>query len=204
MSKASILLVDDERIVRAALSDDLRASGYEVTSAPGGEAGLAAFGKSRPDLVLLDVMMPGMDGYEVCRRLRALDREVPVVFLSALDGEVDQIRGLDVGANDYVSKTASGAMLQARIRAALEHARRVSLCSAPAGMTKTEADIYRLLKSAPGRYFSYREIFADICGEGYYADEGAVRSHVSRLRGKLPAGETVEAKRGRGYALLRV
>ena len=198
-----ILLVDDERSIRDSLSCQLREAGFTVRVAATGAAGVAAFGERRPDLVLLDVMMPGMDGYAVCEAMRCADRETPIVFLSALDAEEDQIRGLDAGADDYVSKTASPTLLVARIRKALERADRFSKMDAPAAMTKTEADIYRLLESDRGRFFSYREIFSAVCGEGYYADEGAIRVHVSNMRKKLPSGERLVAKRGVGYALVR-
>lgn len=108
-----ILLVDDERTIRNSLSQQLREAGFGVRVAATGAAGIAAFGERRPDLVLLDVMMPGMDGYSVCKAMRAVDRETPIVFLSALDTEDDQIRGLDAGADDYISKTASLALLEA-------------------------------------------------------------------------------------------
>ena len=198
-----ILLVDDERTIRGSLSRLLREAGFSVRVAANGAAGVEAFRSRRPDLVLLDVMMPGMDGYAVCEAMRSADRETPIVFLSALDAEDDQIRGLDAGADDYVSKTASPALLEARIRKALERADRFSKMDAPAAMTKTEADIYRLLESDCGRFFSYREIFSAVCGEGYFADEGAIRVHVSNMRKKLPADERLVAKRGVGYALVR-
>ena len=195
-------MVDDERTIRDSLSRLLREAGFEVRVAATGAAGVAAFGERRPDLVLLDVMMPGMDGYAVCKAMRSVDRETPIVFLSALDAEDDQIRGLEAGADDYVSKTASPALLEARIRKALERADRFSKMDAPAAMTKTEADIYRLLESDRGKFFSYREIFSAVCGEGYFADEGAIRVHVSNMRKKLPDGESLVAKRGVGYALV--
>ena len=198
-----ILLVDDERTIRDSLSRLLREAGFTVLIAANGAAGVEAFRGRRPDLVLLDVMMPGMDGYAVCEAMRSADRETPIVFLSALDAEDDQIRGLAAGADDYVSKMASPALLEARIRKALERADRFSKMDAPATMTKTEADIYRLLESDCGRFFSYREIFSAVCGEGYFADEGAIRVHVSNMRKKLPAGERLVAKRGVGYSLVR-
>ena len=198
-----ILLVDDDWAIRDSLSHKLREAGFEIRVAATGAAGVAAFGERRPDLVLLDVMMPGMGGYSACKAMRAIDRETPIVFLSALDAEDDQIRGLEAGADDYVSKTASPALLGARIRKALERADRFSRMDAPASMTKTEADIYRLLESDRGRFFSYREIFSAVCGEGYYADEGAIRVHISNMRKKLADGERLEARRGVGYALVR-
>lgn len=197
-----ILLVDDERTIRDSLSRHLREAGFAVRVAATGAAGVAAFGDRRPDLVLLDVMMPGMDGYAACKAMRAVDRETPIVFLSALDAEDDQIRGLGAGADDYVSKAASAALLEARIRKALERADRFSRIDAPASMTKTEADIYRLLESERGRFFSYREIFAAVCGEGYCAEEGAIRTHISNMRKKLTDDERLVSHRGVGYALV--
>lgn len=196
-----ILLVDDERIMRDSLSRQLREAGFGVRVAATGAAGVAAFGERRPDLVLLDVMMPGMDGYAACTAMRAVDRETPIVFLSALDSECDQIRGLDAGADDYVSKTASAALLDARIRKALERADRFSRMDAPASMTKTEADIYRLLESDRGRFFSHLEIVSAVCGEGCQVADGAIRTHVSNMRKKLPDGERLLTRRGVGYAL---
>ena len=128
-----ILLVDDERTIRDSLSRLLREAGFAVRVAANGAAGVEVFRERRPDLVLLDVMMPGMDGYAACALMRSVDRETPIVFLSALDAEDDQIRGLDAGADDYVSKTASPALLEARIRKALERADRFSKMDAPAG-----------------------------------------------------------------------
>ena len=197
-----ILIVDDERAIRAALSRRLADAGYSVRSAAGGASGVAAFAARRPDAVLLDVMMPRMDGYEACREMRRLDRETPIVFLSALDSERDQIRGLECGADDFVPKTASAELLLARVRKAIDRADRFSKADAPSSMTKTEADLYRLLDSDRGRFFSCREMVDAICGEGCCADWAAIRVHVSNMRRKLPAGERLETKRGVGYALV--
>ena len=199
---SEILIVDDERVVRDAFRAFFEEEGFAVRTASDGVRGVALFAERRPDLVLLDVMMPKMDGYRTATAMRELDRETPIVFLSALGSDEDQIRGLEVGADDYVVKTASNAVLLARVRKALERARRFASVEAPTEMTKIQADIYRLLASERGRFFSYREIFAAICGEGYYHDEGTVRTHVSRLRKSLPAGLAIAAKRGRGYALV--
>ena len=146
-----VLIVDDERAIRTALSRQLTAAGYSVRVAASGESGIAAFAERRPDIVLLDVMMPRMSGYEACCEMRKLDRETPIVFLSALDSEQNQILGLRSGADDFVSKTASAELLLARLNKAIERADRFSKADAPASMTKTEADIYRLLDSDRGR-----------------------------------------------------
>lgn len=198
----TVLLVDDERAVRASLSAVLADAGFAVKTARSGAEALRLFRAARPDLVLLDVMMPVLDGFAVCAEMRRDDRETPIVFLSAYDGERDQIRGLEVGADDYVSKSASAALLVARIQKAIARADRFSRQDAPESMTKTEADIFRLLESDTGRFFSYHEIFDAICGEGYRADERAIRVHMSHLRRKLPDGLALVARRGAGYALL--
>jgi DNA-binding response OmpR family regulator len=197
-----VLIVDDERAIRTALSRQLTAAGYSVRVAASGESGIAAFAERRPDIVLLDVMMPRMNGYEACCEMRKLDRETPIVFLSALDSEQNQILGLRSGADDFVSKTASAELLLARLNKAIERADRFSKADAPASMTKTEADIYRLLDSDRGRFFSYREMFEAICGEGYSADRVTIRVHMSNMRRKLPSGERLVAKRDVGYALV--
>ena len=199
---AEILIVDDERVICAGLAQLLSGAGFAVREARDGKSALAAVAERRPDMVLLDIMMPGMDGFEVCEKLLASDRDLPVIFLTAKDSESDQVRGLEVGADDFLSKTVGEEVLLARVRKALARTARLVAAVAPSEMTKTEADIYRLLSSARGKWFSYREIFDSIRGEGYYGDEGAIRSHVSRLREKLPSGEKIDSKRGRGYALI--
>ena len=198
---AEILIVDDERMIRAGMSQLLSCAGFVVREARDGKSALAAVAERRPDLVLLDIMMPGMDGFEVCETILASDRDLPVVFLTAKDSESDQVRGLEVGADDFLSKTVGEEVLLARVRKALARTARLAASVAPSEMTKTEADIYRLLSSARGKWFTYREIFNSIRGEGYYGDEGAVRTQMSRLREKLPSGEKIESKRGFGYAL---
>ena len=199
-----ILVVDDELAIRKGLVALLEESGYSVRTARDGIAALGAVRASRPDLVLLDVMMPLMDGFAVCERIRQHDRDLPIVFLTAKDADEDQVRGLEVGADDFVSKGVDNAVLLARIRRSIERGSRLAGNVAPDDLTKTEADIYRLLASEKGRYFSAMEIFSAIRGEGYSGDEGNLRSHMSRLRGKLPTGVSIAAIRGRGYALTSV
>ena len=198
---AEILIVDDERMIRAGLAQLLSGAGFAVREARDGESALAAVAERRPDLVLLDIMMPGMDGFKVCERLSAADRDLPVVFLTAKDSECDQVRGLEAGADDFLSKAVGDEVLLARVRKALARVARLVASPAPSVCTKTEADIYRLLSSARGKWFTYREIFNSIRGEGYYGDEGAIRTQMSRLREKLPPGERIVSKRGCGYAL---
>lgn len=198
-----ILIVDDERAIREGLDILFTEAGFCTRMAENGVNALKTIADRRPDIVLLDVMMPEMDGYVVCERIRAKDRDLPIVFLTAKDSDVDQIRGLELGADDYLSKMASSELVLVRVRRTLERARKFRNVVVPSDLTRTESAIYRLLKDGQGRLFSYREIFSAICGEGYYADEGAIRSHVSRLRVKVARlGEAIEARRGRGYRLV--
>ena len=111
---AEILIVDDERMIRAGLAQLLSGAGFSVREARDGKSALAAVAERRPDLVLLDIMMPGMDGFEVCEKILASDRDLPVVFLTAKDSESDQVRGLEVGADDFLSKTAGEEVLLLR------------------------------------------------------------------------------------------
>lgn len=201
-----ILIVDDERMMREGLSLILKSQGYDILEAADGRSALAFFDDStlpRPDLVVLDVMMPDLDGFEVCRRIRELDRETPIIFLTCLGGLDDEKLGLSVGADDYLDKTSANEKLLARIDSALARSARLKATAAPSALTKLQADIYRVLSSDLGRFFSYGEIFERICGAGYTHDEGVIRSHMSRLRKRLPAGFDIVSKRGRGYALLR-
>lgn len=197
-----ILLIDDELAIRNGFKSFFEDNGFRVRLASDGKNGIEEFKRHSPDLVLLDVMMPVMDGYDAAMAIRAFDRETPIVFLSALSSDENQLRGFEVGADDYVTKSESLPILLARVKKSLARAHRFASFEAPSTLTKTEANIYRLLVSDRGRFFSYREIFEAICGEGYYADEGAIRSHVSRIRDKLSSSERMIAKRGRGYALV--
>lgn len=199
--KVAVLVAEDERHLREEYARLFSSHGFVVRTVGDGRHAIEGFRTHHPDVVLLDVMMPILDGYAACREIRKLDREVPILFLSALDRDEDQIAGLEAGADDYVSKEASEEMLVARVKSAIARSRRLVACEAPSDLTKTEANIYRLLKTAPGKIFSYREIFAAIVGEGYYADEGSLRSHISHLRKKLPRGVKIEAKRGQGFCL---
>lgn len=198
-----ILVVDDELAIRKGLRALLEASGYEVRTARDGAGALTAVRAKRPNLVLLDVMMPVLDGFSACAAIRRNDRDLPIVFLTAKDADEDQVKGLEVGADDFVSKGAVDSVLLARIKNAIERGARLAGNAAPENLTKTEADIYRLLASEIGRHFSVIEIFSAIRGVGCVPSDGNLRTHMSRLRSKLPSGLSVDVVRGRGYALVR-
>ena len=196
-----ILVVDDERAVRESLADTLRTAGFAVSVAKDGLQGVKEFAARRSDLVVLDLMMPGMDGYETCEAIREIDRDVPVILFTAYSTPANEVRGLETGADDFVAKDAPPEVLVARIRKSLERAHRYDNVDAPSSLTNTEAAIFRVLAAEPGRFHTVRTLYSEIRGEGYVGTEGNIRVHMSHLRGKLPAGYELLNVRGRGYAL---
>ena len=227
-----ILIVDDERVLRAGLKARLEGEGFDVRLARDGEEALARIDERRPDLVLLDVMMPKMNGFRCCEEIRKADALLPVIFLTAKDTEGDQIRGIGLGGDDYVSKDASDAVLLARIERALSRAQALGGTAARtdgadsrlgdvtvsvktlvvadaqggeiARLTKTEADILRLLDSRRGEFFSFEDIISELRGKGYACEDAMVYAHVCNLRHKLgPAADKIVNKRRIGYVLAK-
>jgi len=224
----SILLVDDDVAIRRTLRSLLEGEGYAVHTARNGDEAIEKFDVERPDLVLLDVMMPFRNGFSVCEDIRRRDRLMPVIFLTALNAEAEQVRAFGLGADDFLPKTTGDAEMLARIRRALERAAEIRESRAVVSvvqlgrltadldhhclldgvdeidrLTCSEAELLRLLASARGRYFSGEEILAALRGEGYVVEDSAVRSLVSRLKSRLRAsGDLLVNKRGLGYALL--
>ena len=223
---AEILVVDDERSVRNGLKALLSSGGYSVRLARSGPQALELFRTRRPDLVLLDVMMPGKGGFEVCREIRGEDPLVPVIFLTSLENEANQVRGFGLGADDYIPKTTGESELFARVRRAIERSsefRRQSAMPRRAEigrmtvdfdaltlrgpgvderLTKTEADVLWLLNTERGRFFSTDEIL-EVVGGSDAAYDGAIRTHMSRLRRKFgAAAPMIVSLRGSGYKLL--
>ena len=221
---AEILIVDDERVVRKGLKALLAGEGFAVREARDGEEALSAIAEKRPDLVLLDVMMPKMNGFRACEEIRKIDALLPVVFLTAKAAEADQVRGMGLGADDYVSKDASDAVLFARLRRALERAEAYDAQSAVLALghvrvnldraslvdgektvvlTSSEIGILRLLVSGRGRVFTKDEIIAALRGAGYACEDGLVYTHVYNLRRKLgSAAEYLVCDRALGYKLM--
>lgn len=224
---AEVLIVDDERTLRNSVKGLLLAEGFAVRTAKNGDEALAAFREKRPDLVLLDVMMPGRNGFAVCAEIRSLDPLTPVIFLTAKTGEAEQVRGFGLGADDYVSKTAGEAELVARVRRAIERSSAFSSAAKESRrivfgdttvdfdalivdckgnetrLTKTEADILWLLAAERGKFVPYDEIVDVLKAGGFTGDLGAVQTHVSRLKKKLGrAGNLLASERGVGYALM--
>ena len=223
-----ILVVDDEPAIGDAVGYSLRAEGYEVDVIADGEAGLeAALGRNY-DVVVLDVMLPGMSGSDVCRRIRA-GSAVPIIMLTARGGELDRVLGLEIGADDYVTKPFSMAELIGRIRAIIRrreldrqgggtfrvgtleldpirHETKVE--GEPKQLTPSEFKLLRLLAGQPERVFSRREIMQHLWDSEYVGDQRACDIHVSNLRQKLerePAKpERIVTVRGVGYKLVPV
>lgn len=223
---AKILLVDDDRTARAAFRALLESEGHEVCLAKNGEEAVSAFGAAHPDLVLLDVMMPKKNGLVTCSELRARDAHVPIIFITAMPSDVSLVRGLGLGADDYIAKDRSPEELLARIGAALRrrataqptapvpvvlgdadidlHGAVASVGGETVRLTKSEVDFLQLLLSSRGRVFSPEEIFAGLRGEGYVGDVAAIRSMVLRLKRKLGrGGNLIVSERGFGYRLVK-
>jgi len=205
----TILVVDDEPIVREVVERYLRQEGFRVESAVDGADALRRFAANRPDLVLLDLMLPGVDGLEVCRRLRA-QSNVPIIMLTAKGDETDTIIGLGVGADDYVAKPFSPRELVARAKAVLRRAgapppgaegdplrfgrltirpdrRAVEVDGTPVELTAREYDLLLFLASHPGQVFSRDQLLDRVWDWSYASDGGTVTVHVRRLRQKIEA-----------------
>jgi DNA-binding response OmpR family regulator len=226
---ATILIVEDEHAVARGIQYALQQEGYEVTLARSGEEGLEVATRDAPDLVLLDVRLPGIDGFEVLRRIRAAGTKSPVLMLTARDEEVDKVIGLELGADDYLTKPFGLRELLSRIRALLRRAygdladaaggrvirhgdlvidldrRRVQRGQRRIALTPTEFEILRHLASKPGRVYTRAELLDLLRDyEALDQDEKTINVHVSHLRDKIeddPAVPTfVLTVRGVGYA----
>lgn len=216
-----ILLIEDDPGVREGLELALSHQGYRVDSAASGESGLERVKVSRPDVVILDLMLPGIDGFEVCRRLRLLG-DVPVIMLTARGGDFDIVAGLATGADDYVVKPVEAPVLDARIRAVLRRTRRepelpqvfgdlvidrAALSVHKAGcvinLTATELRLLLLLSESPGQVFSRHQIFASVWGKDFLGNSRLVDACIHQLRAKIedaPAEPVyMQTVRGFGY-----
>ncbi len=223
MSKATILVVDDEEDIRELVALNLDREGYTVLTCETGEQALALARAKEPDLVLLDLMLPGIDGLEVCKRLKAdpARRRVPVVMLTAKGEESDIVAGLELGADDYVTKPFSGKVLVARVRRLLRKATEMgddkalvkvhglvidpsrheaAMNGKPVSLTLTEFNILHTLARRPGLVFTRYQIVDAIHGDDYLVTDRAVDVQIVALRRKLGAcGKLIETVRGVGY-----
>ena len=222
----SVLIVDDDPHIRQLLAFALEKAGFSTREAGDGEAALTAIDKTRPDLVVLDINMPRLDGLEVCRRIRAKG-ELPILFLSSRDDEFDRVLGIELGADDYVTKPFSPREVAARVGAILRRSNGQQAADAQgpmsnglltiepdawtarwdgqeAPLTVTEFGILKILMSAPTRVFSRDNIIDRLHGPGFAVTDRTIDSHVRNLRAKLGAlggNDVIETRAGVGYRL---
>jgi two-component system OmpR family response regulator len=219
--KGLVLVVEDERPIADLVRLYLARDGFGVHVEYDGPGGLAAARKMRPVACVLDIALPGMDGTEVCRRLRDADDWTPVLFLTARDDEVDRILGLELGADDYMTKPFSPRELVARVKAVLRRVdgppsasrvltlgpvtldpsrRTVSVLSDAVTLTPTEFDLLAHLMQRPGRVFTREELLASVWGYAAHAGTRTVDVHVAQVRAKLGAAAgVIRTVRGVGY-----
>ena len=224
---ARILLVDDEHSIQTLLSYPLRKDGYEVISAHDGQEALQRFAEARFDLVILDLMLPRLDGIEVCRRMRSRS-QVPIIMLTAKGDEIDKVVGLEMGADDYITKPFSMREFRSRVKAALRRSRMlgrsggaeeepissgellidfgrraVSVRGEEARLTYVEFEILTALARAPGRVLSRETLLEHVWGDSDYRDPRTVDVHIRHLREKLELDpkepEYLFTVRGVGY-----
>ncbi|KQP78559.1 two-component system response regulator [Aeromicrobium sp. Leaf289] len=223
-ARRTILVVEDEPLINQMVTDRLRAEGHDVVQAHDGPGAVVAFEEHDPDLVVLDLMLPGFDGLEVCRRVQAL-RPVPVLMLTARDDETDVLVGLGVGADDYVTKPFRQRELVARVHALLRRVDRAAELAARAAPTRTvgslavdgatrrvrvdgadvhltplEFDLLTALAAEPGSVRSREELMQEVWGWSDASGTRTLDSHVKALRAKIGA-DRVRTVHGVGYAL---
>ncbi len=224
--QTTILVVDDEQAVTDLLAYNLRKTGYTVLTAANGRDALHLAMEGKPDLILLDVMIPEMDGLDVCRELRKTSA-VPIIMITARGEEIDRVVGLELGADDYVCKPFSVRELMARIKAVLRRgttggasttllkgplgleidveSRRASVSGHPLELTRLEFDVLLLLLQNAGRVLTRERLLELAWGYDFNGDTRAVDSTVKRLRAKLraagPGVDVLEAVRGLGYRM---
>ena len=221
-----ILVVDDEPAIVEVLTYNLTKAGHQPLVARDGEQALDLAHREQPDLVILDLMLPGIDGLEVCRTLRK-EGDLPIIMLTARDEEIDRVVGLELGADDYVVKPFSVRELMARVKSVLrrtqlkpaeaapalqvgalrlEIARReVSWCGTPFDVTAIQFELLRLLMTNPGRVFSREQLLNQVWGYDYYGDTRTVDSAIKRLRARLrqvaEQADLIVTVRDAGYKL---
>ncbi len=219
-----ILIVEDEYSMRVGLGDAFKHSGYDVVSAPDGEAGLRLVEENKPDLIILDVMLPGMDGFEVCKHLRTKGFLRPILMLTARSQEIDKVIGLELGADDYVTKPFNDRELFARVKALLRRASQSApepeICrfgsvvidfthfaaqkdGQPLELTSTEFSLLQYLISQKGNVVSREDLLNKVWGYEYYPQSRTVDNHILRLRQKVEDDPNhprhILTMHGRGY-----
>jgi len=220
----TILVVDDEERLRSLLRAYLTQEGYHVLTAGDGREALHLARQEKPDLIILDIMMPEMDGLEFLKQYRARERGAPIIMLTARVEEADMVLGLELGADDYVTKPFSPRVLVARVRAALRRAgmqapqatvlrvadivldrdaHRVSVSEHPVELTPSEFDLLSTLMASPGRVFTRAELLEHVQGVAYEGYERTIDVHIRNLRSKIEEDSRrpryVETVYGVGY-----
>lgn len=220
----TILVIEDDAHIMLGLRNNLRYEGYEVLTAPDGERGVELAMRKKPDLIVLDVMLPKMSGFEVCKALRVRQIEMPIIMLTARDQEIDKIMGLDMGADDYVTKPFSIRELLARVKAALRRqrkqeegtgplcfddvvidaeARQVTKSGEQVSLTAREFDLLKLFVTSPNRVLSRELILNRVWGYDYFGTTRTVDNFITRLRQKLEDDpnhpQRIVTLRGVGY-----
>ncbi|MFG3700859.1 response regulator [Micromonospora sp. NPDC047620] len=221
-TRGLVLVVEDEPAIADLVRLYLIRDGFGVHVERDGAAALAVARRLRPVACVLDIALPGLAGTEVCRRLREAGDWTPVIFLTARDDEVDRVVGLELGADDYVTKPFSPRELVARVRAVLRRTagapggmgrprvvgavtldparRTVTVAGAPVQLTSTEFDLLAHLMARPGRVFTREELLAGVWGYAAHAGTRTVDVHVAQVRAKLGAASVIRTHRGVGYA----
>ena len=213
-----IPIADDEQLMRQLVIDFLKPEGYEILEASDGKEALDIYDKEHPDLILLDVMMPGYDGWTVCREIRR-ESTVPIMMLTAKGEEIDQLFAYDLGADEYITKPFSPKILVAKIKALLRRsqneqetheaddgvaidrdARQVVIDGKNVDLSPTEYKLLNYLMSNTGKALSRRQILNQVWNYDYYGDLRTVDTHINRLRIKLgDKGRYIRTVRGYGY-----
>ena len=219
-ARGLVVIVEDERAIADLQRLYLTEAGFGVHIERDGAAGLASIRRLRPVAVVLDVGLPSMDGIEICRRLRESGDWTPIIFVTARDDEVDRIVGLELGADDYLTKPFSPRELVARLRSVLRRhngpdgpvllrvgavtvdleRRRVEANGSAVALTSTEFDLLAKLAGSPGRVFTREELLSSVWGQADYASGRTVDVHVAQVRAKLGEHSPIRTSRGVGYA----
>ncbi|MCE5290967.1 MAG: response regulator transcription factor [Nocardiaceae bacterium] len=219
-----VLLIEDDAAIASGILDSLRQAGFDATRAPDGRSGLHVVAHDRPDLVLLDLGLPDLDGTDVCRRIRA-ESDVPIIVVSARADEFDRVLALELGADDYLVKPFGNRELTARIRAVARRSaaatgqpvetvsddrtfgplhidprsRRVTLAGAEINLTPKEFELLDYLSRSPGAAVWRTDILRDVWGTRWYGTTKTVDAHVAAIRKKLGNPEWIQAVRGVGF-----
>jgi DNA-binding response OmpR family regulator len=209
-ARVSLLTIEDDDNISTAIEEYFSRAGYDVSTAQDGLAGVELATRNRPDVVVLDLMLPGMDGLAVCKELRQKNPQMPILMLTAKDDVVDKVLGLEMGADDYITKPFSLRELEARIKSVLRRTRvnangdgrdeapivfgnvrvdpmrrEVTVSGRPVELTVKEFDLLRLLASNPGRAFPRKYLLEKIWNYSYEGYDRTIDSHINRLRAKI-------------------